>query len=921
MNILLVDDDPAIIKSLLPVLNGLGDHTTRVSTSFEKAWEHALDLGVIHLLVTDVVMEPVDGFSLRDRLRDRFPDLRVVLMSGYDLSDYEEQTKGYPLLQKPFENDELRAVVTRELEAAPEEPQVIEAATEDEEPETSADEATVVAPVSEKSEGSDSPPDESTKPEPAPPFPSPRPMSAPNFGVSAPKVPGTPVAMPRIAPVPPGINPPKATPPASLPTPTAKPASAVPGIPIPKVAAPAAGMPAPRATPAAAPVSVPKATPVAPPTATPRASPAAPPTIQRPSDQPESASQAQAPIARPPAPISKPMLKPSATPPSALRSPRPAGAPTIRPTVSAPGAQPALASVVKPPAAKPVVSGTPVAVPKPADKRAEDVPSASGVDADDLVGKQLGSYRVSRRIADGHWGPTYEAEQVSMGRTVAMQILSQDKLSDPEQKKQFIANASAKANIQHPVILSVYEAGEADGHCFYTHEHVDGQSLKKMQDAGISIDETTALLAIRVAAEGVHYINSQKVAHSPLQASSILVGSDKRPRLANLATYGESETPETIPEIQALGRIVSESMPPPLVAAGRLQKLFAKMQETGETGFQSWPALLQAVKALEPKIIPADAFKLGAQEQEAIRAGEAARKAQKKSIILGVAGMFSLLLAIGVAVWWMFIHTNERNTSEMVKIPAGEFIFQNGTKATLPDFYIGKYEVTIGQYARFLKALDDNPGPDGKPDAQYDHTDQPKGKTHYPRSEKIWKTYYDLAKAGKPARFIPIDLNSPVFNADWWDAYAYAKWKGQRLPTEQEWEKAARGTDGRKFTWGDEFDPKKVNSSSDFNKALPGPNTEAKVDGYYWWSPVDKFMSDSSPYDVIGMAGNLNEWTSTWETKDGTKFPVLRGGSYRSKTDDGKPEVSATFRFVGLDPEASQEFIGFRTASDTLPQK
>ncbi len=873
MNILLVDDDAAILKSLLPILNGLDGHTVRVSTSFDKALEHARDLGAVHLLITGVVMEPVDGFTLRDRLRDRFPDLRTILISGYDLSDYGAQTGGYTLLQKPIAAEDLRAAVGRELEAAPSEPRV----RDEEEGKPEADRAT------------GEPAKETAKPEPTPVAP------------MAPSKPSVPAAKPVSA------------------VPTAK-APDTPSIPVPK-AAPVASV-----APSVPSIPPPKA---AVPVATPKATPAAPPAITHSTDQPRPDSQAQAPLARPPVAASGPSIKPSAAAPSALPKPtgvplarpagvpvaRPAGMPTARPTVSAPGATPTArpAGTATP---VPAVSARPVAVPKP-QAAAPAAPSASGAEADELTGKKLGDYRIIRRMEEGRWGPTYEAEQISMGRTVTLQVLAQDEKDDASRKKQFIANASAKANIQHPVILSVYEAGEADGHCYYTHEHVDGESLDAMQKAGVSIDETTALLAVRVAAEGIAFINSQKAQHAPLRAANILVGSDKRPRLANLATHGESDAPDTQAEIRELGRIVSSALPPPLVSSGRLQKLFAKMQDKGEGGFQSWAALLQAVKALEPKIIPADAFKLGAQEEAAIRAVESEKKSQKKSLILGILGMTSLLLAIGLAVYFMFIHSNERNTTQMVKIPAGEFIFQDGQKVTLPEYYIGKYEVTMGQYARFLKALEAE-GTEAKPSAAYDHPDQPTDKTHYPRSKATWDTYYGRAKAGKPARYIPIDLNSPVFNVDWWDAYAFAKWKGLRLPTEQEWEKAARGTKGLKYPWGNEFDPKKVNSAADYVEK-PGPNTKAEVDGYWWWSPVDADTGDTSPFDVVGMAGNLNEWTSTWEEKDGTKFPVLRGGSFRSK-ENGQPNVTATFRFVGLDPEYSQEFVGFRTASDTPPK-
>ena len=102
MRILLVDDDTAVIQTLLAILKTLPGHDLRVATGGEKALENASALGGLDLLISDVVMEPINGFTLRDELVSRYPNVRTILISGYDLSDYPEQLAGHTFLAKPI---------------------------------------------------------------------------------------------------------------------------------------------------------------------------------------------------------------------------------------------------------------------------------------------------------------------------------------------------------------------------------------------------------------------------------------------------------------------------------------------------------------------------------------------------------------------------------------------------------------------------------------------------------------------------------------------------------------------------------------------------------------------------------------------------------------------------------------------------
>ena len=543
-------------------------------------------------------------------------------------------------------------------------------------------------------------------------------------------------------------------------------------------------------------------------------------------------------------------------------------------------------------------------------KPAVVVPSAASVAAekDPLVGETIGNYKIIRKIGENEWGSIYQANQTTMARPVAMEVLSEEiAQKDPRAQERFLALAQTKANVKHPSIRSVYEAGQERGRVYYTYEYADGCQLAEMRAKGETLDDRMALRILKVVVEGLAYLQKHNIPHAALEARHICLDKNKEPHLSNIAVLEREGRTEMRSDVAALASSIAAVLPGGAPAAPGLQKFFTRMSQGEAGGFATWEELLGAITELTPKVIPMDALKITAQEQAAIRAVEKMKQQQKRSFILSVS-----LSVVGVCLglfylWWTLLRTNERDLTAMVKVPAGEFIFRDGQKAATGEFWIDKYEVTIGQYGRFLEALKLNP-------KAYDSPDQPRGKTgHIPdNNEQNWKIWYGRAKVGKPARFVPIDLNCPIFNVDYWDAYAYAKWAGKRLPTEKEWEKAARGTDGRRYPWGNEFDLKKTNLGKDYI-AVPGPNAKGTVDGYFWWNPVDEVKGDCSPCGAVGMLGNVSEWTSTLDPE--TNNPVVRGGSFHT------PEATLLNRANKVDANTCVEYLGFRCVSDTEPKK
>jgi serine/threonine-protein kinase len=192
----------------------------------------------------------------------------------------------------------------------------------------------------------------------------------------------------------------------------------------------------------------------------------------------------------------------------------------------------------------------------------------------------------------------------------------------------------------------------------------------------------------------------------------------------------------------------------------------------------------------------------------------------------------------------------------MITIPAGEFLQGPRKEAVhLPEYRLAKTPITNAQYQAFV---DD--------------------------------TGYDPPRPWIGGQFTPGRELHPVVYVSWFDAWAFCEWAGCRLPAELEWEKGARGVDGRRYPWGDDW-------RTGF--------CQTKERGIQDTSPVARYPKGASSYGLMDMAGNVWEWC------DGRGlFRVLRGGSWL----DDRTRAISTFRRRDF-PELRNYDYGFRCST------
>src|SRR5579872_422312 len=565
-----------------------------------------------------------------------------------------------------------------------------------------------------------------------------------------------------------------------------------------------------------------------------------------------------------------------------------------------------------------------------------------------LAGQLGDKYEILRWIGGGGMAEVYLARHRLHGGLFAVKVLSDTLANEPRIVDRFLQEARTAATLSgHPNIVPIFDVAEGDSLHYIIMQYVAGEDLRQYLDRERRLNEPDALCVVTQVAEALVWSASKGIVHRDLKPGNIRLDPSGRVIVLDfgiakagdqplgLTVAGERVgtsyymSPEQIrgevcdqrSDLYALGviffEILSGGRPfegdshraiedghlfapvPPLDADPNCCAVVSRLLEKNPADrYQTARELAADLKDLSSRF-PAPALRVQSDSnlpepgeipaarqptrQKTVPAAHPPRRAALSTWLLAGGGTAAL---VGLILYAVFSSAPkpepvQKNaalpasisdaTGEMALVPSGAFIFGSDQPDSpnkrqsidLPAFYIDTSEV----------------------------------------SNDAYRKYCDATGSARPDSPGPPDL--PVTGISFEDAQAFARWAGKRLPTEQEWEKAARGTDGRTYPWG--------------NETMTAPSA---------LQPVNALPERKSPYGVFNMAGNAWEWTTTpfpatsAEIEDMKRVLEVKAVSdrwYSIKGGSFSPHQEGFFRSFmrrGWPADRTSPFIGFRCVKD-----
>ncbi len=539
---------------------------------------------------------------------------------------------------------------------------------------------------------------------------------------------------------------------------------------------------------------------------------------------------------------------------------------------------------------------------------------------------RISKYQLDKYLGGG-MSEVYQARDTVLGRTVAVKLLTAQAATNEDTRARFLLEARVSSGIAHENIITTHDYGEEDGIPYMVLEFLTGQTLKDALQSGEEIPlRKRASIGLQLA-KALAHVHTLGLVHRDVKPDNVHLDAQGRVKLmdfgivktgdVNLTQAGYAlGTPHYVAPEMIMGQPVT-----PLVdvysfgvllfelltgkraiQADTVERIFYQIlhEEISSAPMETAgiPMPLQetvrAAMARDPQVRTQSMATVVAQLEDwlgenptATRLVEspvmppAKRRVRVSNVWLTAAGALAMVIAAGIGYFFLTAQKASARIDdplgEMVLIPAGPFAYGAAKEPVeLPAFYIDVTEVSNEDYEEFAKATG-HPLPPG----------------------------YVRGKPGLPVVNITVD-----------DAQAFAKWAGKRLPTKREWEKAARGLDGRNYPWGNEPNAGLANVADN-----PDDTWQHVVS-------VDAFRLGRSPFKILQMVGNVREFTGELSAPTVTalraytetltppptadeRWYVVKGGSFHYKLGETSLPMSEIIpaRFRADD-------LGFRCVKD-----